>query len=1495
MKNTKIIANRFSPANTNPVFFCGRHRITTEMFLALNNFEQSTSHFQKHLHLLVGAKGTGKTALLKHLHKQIINSKEMVKFLPIYVCMKMCETEKSIYLSIVAGLEQSCRQNPYRHQQLERVLKKKLWLNEASFIAPHLTRYLRKDMTEFTIFEFLRSLEKNPCSYPMTVDLVKLLHLLVNKCSLNIFITFDHMFKALQQEKFQELLTDCFNEIEKFNSRIFSIIAIEEENFRTVKNTALEQEQSGTSRLLQHSNLSLLKSDIHLTNSIDGIINSTKGGERFSVFAIAPNCGWEKVTSAFKSRLVAEFETVTLECNTDNFETFLREACDVITEKCDSINKASFTSTSTAKMLKIEIHRKTDLDEVIAYFGKLLTRLDSIIGEKLVIVLENYQQFIQQQRTFSTIKKNSIKEQFLLPSPTFIKFFNALFNYVSNCKNIHIIPVMQMPLREYSFYEKHLVSNMLSNANMWQLGPFSDENTSIFLSEIFSRCGLVLQNKTITNIYQKTKGNPLLLNLVGYYVISLIEKHLVKNDVSLLHTNLMTKNKIKDGLLTVGQLKQYTDERVRIEVNQIFCHKIQEKTLHSIYRELWNDLTEKTSAEVIKYLLEEDLLSRETKKKYLNAEKISETTKYLKNEGLIEEKDNIIFIHDVIRDTFKVYQNKFSSTENVIASQPQKKISFDASQQIIRLKNKHKISPTEKKHRRDIDPSTNNDTKILHLDSMSATNHNELLEYVTILTKEGQIPTRSVLEKISEKINLDDEISLGYLGILCQKICENTGIINNNATIAVINNFKQHNNLYIAINSAFCSENILNACIMGKKYEQLHKLYKLKYTLEQSQTYLQKTIEFSFQYIQTSIVLQETPKLICETMFLVSQINNEELQKNLYSVGEYYHRFINIIHNKSDHCTDLLLAEQMPILFLPYLMNCCVNTIEQNIGEATNIACLQLLLQFPQCIKKHPALFHKILPILSTHTNTNVRYSFYDFLIYAIPMLEVELRKEVFILLLDASQQEQHKVQSKVIEVINSYILLMPEEETFFLLQSMIENDNCDFDVWVTLMRLWNILPENAQTSLKESCVIFYAQNTEKFQRQPLKAVPFLHLIQSEQELLYNYILKQLCSNDSSILPHINNILMDIELQKNQQQDIRNLLIDIIKLIPKKEQRAYLLCNKYFTPQDLDIFDHSLEQVEYLNCQMHFFGQYSSEEQQEIINQLKHHLTSSVLLIHNLHKITMYCSVNDLEEFMQICTNFIKENGPEDKISQEIMRNAKYLFVRLPQETNELFNVIFSYLLDSKYYISYPAILEGLNYFPSDISLRDIQQAISNIFNIQPVFSDKTIRYFYEFLDLALGFGLRYSLVEKIQKVLGTGIRDYKYAEIAMPIYLKHFHKYEEVFSLLDIYQLNVQTWHIAFAFFNIFPEKLDNVAKLKSNYEQVKNLENVYLEYKIIDICYRLGEQTLAEEKLNSLLKNAIIPSYKRHALQIQQKWSIKLHLDNNYVTSSLSLKELI
>ena len=1509
MKNSKIIANRFSPANTTPVFFCGRHKIITDMFLALNNFVQNPFHFQRHLHLLVGSNGIGKTALLKYLYKQVLNSKEMTNYIPLYVCMKGCKTEKEIYLSLVAGFEQSCRQSPNRYQQLERVLKSKTWLKKALLIAPDLVNYLRTDMVEFSIFEFLHCLEKNPCTKPMTVDLIKLLQLFARECSLYIFATFDHMPQILYEENLQIMFSRCFNEIEKYNSRFFSIVSMEEDYFYNIKNDRVA-EHSGISRLLQHSNLLVLQKDSQLTNGIENIIDFTKSGEKFSIFALAPSCDLQKVTASLKSRLVAEFEMVSLQCEIGNFETFLRTACDIITEKCENTQKKLLGSLpNTAKILKREIHRQTELDSVLDYFGQLLIRLDEVMqGNKLVIVMQNYEQFIAQERTFSSIKKANVKEHMALPSPTFIKFFHALLGFSEKCKNIHIIPVLRLTQAEYVFYEKAVAYNLLFNSYIWKLHHFTQENSCLFLREVFNRCGIVIQNKTLEDLHEKAMGVPLILNLIGYYIIAFIEKNLIESDAVMLHSNLMSKNDVNDITLTIGQLKKYEDDRVRIQVNKDICEQIQQKSLEKIYQELWSDVSQRVDTKFLKLLMNEDIAISELQKKYPHEETMIELIKLLKSEGFVEEKNKHLYVHDLLRKSFSIYKQVSPSIRGGEVNQTRRNVqlglkkvrhetrrNFSFNEQIIRVKNKHKILPTEKKERQDIQIGLNNDTKIFNLNSEHQ--KNEVVEYMTLSLQEGQIPTRNTLEKISSQINIEDSSSLEYLQVLCQKICEQVNVSSSKYLNAVVSHFSKHQNLYIAVNSTFCSENILNACLMGKKYEQLHLLYQLKYKIEESQKYLKRSIEFAFQFLHKSIHEEKAQAYISNVIHLVSKIENADTRKDLQNVADYYYRFIKSVHNKDDHCTQMLFTRKIPTLFLPFLVNCCVSTIEKDIGENTNISCLKLMLKSPHSIKKDNLALQKILPVLSTHSNENVRYCFYDFLIYVIPLLELELRKEVFILLLDASQQEQSKVQAKVIEVINSYILLMPEEETFFLLQNMIDDGNCDLNTWMTLVRLWNILPKAAQQELQGTCIKFYAQNTDKFIAKPTLSIPFLPLIHSGKATLHDYVILHLHQKNVAVLPHINRILCDLDLEESQQNTICSLMMEMLQSLPANEQCTYLpyICNQHFSPQHLQRLTNCQERVEYLCCQLYFFAKYSPEEQQQIIATVKSRLTESDLLVEKFCHIVAYCSDNDLQDVQKIYSNFIDKHGVHNHISQQIIRSAKHIAAKIPQQANDLLQKIFSYLLDREQSIIFPVIIEGLKYFPQDIAHGDIQQAVSNIFVLQNSFSPEAMRNFYEFLDQALGFGLRHSLVEKIQEALHEGMNDYKYADIAIPIYLKHFRNHEAVIDLLNIYQLNVHTWHIPFAFLDIFPDKLEGIPKLKTNYEQVKNLEKLYLQCNIVDIYYRIGEKTLAEEKLNLLLKNAIIPSYRRRILRIQQKWSMKLQLSNTYTESSIFLRELL
>ena len=381
------------------------------------------------------------------------------------------------------------------------------------------------------------------------------------------------------------------------------------------------------------------------------------------------------------------------------------------------------------------------------------------------------------------------------------------------------------------------------------------------------------------------------------------------------------------------------------------------------------------------------------------------------------------------------------------------------------------------------------------------------------------------------------------------------------------------------------------------------------------------------------------------------------------------------------------------------------------------------------------------------------------------------------------------------------------------------------------------------------------------------------------------------------VLPHLNRILCDLDLEESQQSTICSLMMEMLQSLPPSEQRSSLryICNQHFSPQHLQQLTSCREQIEYLCCQLYFFTKYSTEEQQQIIATVKPRLTESDLLVRDFCQVVAYCSESDLQEIQKTYTDFIEKNGVHNHISQQIIRSAKHIAAKIPQQANELLQKIFSHLLYKEQSIIFPVILEGLKYFPHDISHGDIQQAVSNIFVLQNSFSPETMRNFYAFLDQALGFGLRHSLVEKIQEALHEGMNDYKYADIAIPIYLKHFRNHEAVIDLLNIYQLNVHTWHIPFAFLDIFPEKLETIPKLTMNYEQVKNLEKLYLQCNIIDIYYRIGEKDLAEEKLNLLLKNAIIPSYRRRILRIQQKWSMKLQLSDSYTKSSVLLRELL
>ncbi|BBM86425.1 hypothetical protein [Candidatus Uabimicrobium amorphum] len=1510
MKNSKIIAKRFSPANTNPVFFCGRHKIITDMFLDLNNFVQNPFHFQRHLHLLVGSSGVGKTALLKYLYRQVLNSKEMTNYIPLYICMKGCENEQDVYLSIVTGLEQSCRQSPYRYQQLERVLKAKTWLNKALLVAPDLANYLRKDMVEFSFFEFLHCLEKNPCPKPMTVDLIKLIQLFARECSLYIFLIFDHMPEILYEENLQGTFSNCFSEMEKYNSRFFSVISMDEEYFYQVKKDRV-CEHSGVSRLLQHSNLFVLQKDAQLTSGIEKIIDSTKSGEKFSIFALAPNCDLEKVTASLKTRLVAEFEMVTLQCETDNFETFLRTACDIITEKCENTQKKLLGSLPhTAKILKREIHRQRDLDNVLDYFGQLLLRLDGVLQDsKLAIVMENYEQFIQQERTFSSIKKTNMKEHMALPSPTFIKFYNALLSFSAKCKNIHIIPILRLTPTDQVFYEKSVAYNLLFNSYIWNLRYFSKENTCTFLHEVFNRCGIVLRRKTLEDIHDKTAGIPLILHLIGYYITSFIEKNLIESDVVMLQGNLMSKNEVNDITLTVGELKKYEDDRLRIEINRSICDQLEQKSLDKMYQELWSDVLERVDSKFLKLVMREDIAISALEKKYPHQETMLEIIKFLKVEGFVEEKNKHLYVHELLRQSFSVYKKVSPSIRGGEVNQTRrnsdvglKKIkhetrrNFSFGEQIIRLKEQHRIRPTERKERQDIKPGSSNDTKIFHLENEQQQN-SELMKYMALALDEGPIPTRTTLEKISEKIDVAESYSLEYLQILCRKICEMVNVSSSKYFNAVVGHFTKHQNLYIAVNSTFCSENTINACLMGKKYEQLYLLYKLKYNLEGSQKYLQKSIEFAFQFLYKSINEEKAQMYISDMISLVSKIEDKNTRKNLQEVTDYYYKFIKSIHYKDDSCIPMLLTRQVPKPFLPFLVNCCVFTLEKNIGENTNIACLKLMLTAPQSIKKDNLALQKILPVLSTHSNENVRYSFYDFLIYVIPLLELELRKEVFILLLEASQQEQNNVQKKVIEVINSYILLMPEEETFFLLQNMIGDGNCDLDTWSTIVRLWNILPKTAQQELQGICIKFYAENTDKFATRPSKSIPFLPLIDSGKAILYDYVVQQLHQGNVAALPHLNRILCDLDLEESQQNMIHRLMIEMLHELPNEEQSSFLhyMCNRNFSPQHLLLFRDLENQVEYLCCQLYFFAKYSAEDQQQIISRAKAHLTDSDLLVHSFCQVIAYCSEGDLIDIQKTYANFIAKHGVHNNISQQMIRSAKHIVAKIPGQADDLLKQAFSYLLEKEQSIMFPVILEGVKCFPSDISLGDIQQAVSNVFVLQNSFSPTAMRNFYEFLDCALGFGMRHSLVEKIQKALHEGMNDYKYADIAIPIYLKHFRDYDMVIDLLNTYQLNVHTWHISFAFFDIVPDKLQEIPKLSTNYEQVENLEKLYLHCNIIDIYYRIGEKTLAEEKLNLLLKNAIIPSYRRRILRIQQKWSMKLQLSEAYTESSIHLRELL
>ena len=1537
MENNDLITNRFSPGNSNPVFFAGRKQEIMEILLHLHNFRYYYSgSCPQHILILKGEDGVGKTAFLQRLKKQVLD--EVNYYVPVFSSIsQFLQGPNIFYKNFFSEIEKAISNSAWRREALGKFFKNKGWPRVAVKISPALATVASELAAMEGKVSALRPFFKIVShAYQSPGDLKEILlftNWLLEASEMFLLWMVDDFEQLKSAPELLEIIVQGLAEVEKYQRRQCVVLAIESREMEEMVNSFQSSQNSGIAPLLQNNTLIGVDSERQLALAIENLIGYLSAREKLVLVNISAELDRKKATTSLKNRCAAQFVTAGIryagdshiDCLAQWGEELIAEV-DKLMQNSDAAKQLVFVQADaidSCRSLQQELAQQREFSTALVLFTRLLAQLDKQLQKapeaSLVVFIENFEKWIgpEGESTRRMIGAKSrrgdtllYQSRFIAPTTAFVEFFNAINRSIHSLASIALVAVTSIQEFETAFTLENKADKIFTKSPTFELIPLSKYDAIHMLKEIAARSGVMLTSDIAVDIYNHLGGMPLHLQYCGYNLLADMVQTIPSDEIGTLKECLLKMyNAQSHG--SNSRLQEGPDGRARLMMPIDYYHNNAPSTVDDFYRLLLKKIRPRLGRDILEKLCEGPmspaalLIVLEGKHQGITEANIIDQIEEIKAIKLIDNSQGQVgFVNPWLKEFVK---NLFEQ-KKATGTLPDKKITRAITRQRLQT------SPVNLRTRR-LTPS-------VAFAQIQQTAGKDLLIEATTWIGKRQLPSCKLLDMLSQQISLvegNDKFrdTMRYIYSLCSCIIDKLELdtdIGQAISLLkehLVSSQKQQGqpNLYSALNDTFLSEKALEQIEQQQDYYLSAKFHLLKYAITSDSGNWDQAVAAFWQAF--------TGQSTSEGMYRLSLEIEERMPRIADDKG---HKQLNICQTILESARQLLSLEERDSH--RYLQQELVRLIPSHLPKEFHeyfVGYLQKL------IDKEPALRQGALETLGLYghiVNENSQLllqltehaqqsgptgrAALTALMRLFPYLNKQQKRQVIIVLEEAVMHHPDLTRrQQILRELSECPLLYEADELAAFFYGAIKNEgnvSVKAHSWMALARVKKLCSEEFQQEMSSFLIEYYDDL--------LPELPYASLLSYTQVLLLTYdepmqltdslgkLLDVLLAQSDVIyccqaspLPPIYPLL-----SQEQKQRFRDRLREWLSSSNSKEKSLVLAHLPFCT---------------------------DAAEQADLITAMPaEYLPALRRLGGELSEFTGALSEEARDVLWYKCLDLVAlPNSGYEAVEQlrEIYRSALEIAMAMachfpPQRTARLANLIAAATdqgLPLSGDNSLLPLLHCLPYFdadhqqqilekcrqrlvPGEVSLEELANILAILAWPQdPVtITDEEILVWLrsemnahpeQLLASATAFFGRTwkKLPEGLQHNICQDTLPYLcFSEYASPVTIflvKAMGDAPEFMRWAYIYQFAPGTCHLAFSLYEIFPELLADTLWLEDNYHRVRQQDPYWLGLKMADFHQSVGSYVRAQELLNWVLENNSSLIIKRAALRQRRYWELQ------------------
>ena len=1529
MKNEPIITNRFTPGPPTPIFFAGRQREFTTLFSALNNFMTSHSSTRS-IHLLAGKSGVGKSTFLSRFKHQVQTTSEFAKYITVYMSLEDVLDDPSNFCKIfLQEVEKSITNSVLQRQAITQSFTSEVRFEKLRSIAPDLNLerldFSGRKLASFaSLFQILREHYKDP---DRLEELVFFWSWILKENNLFLLWIIDHFETLKTAPEFLPILTPVLNKLHKRAWHYFTLIGIEKEALESLQKID-SPEKTGLSPFFSSQSTFYIRNEINHAIYWEKLKKTIAYGESMPWVAISSSANSSKVLSTFEKGADEDFLLIKLEAeSTTSYVKYVETTALKLAKEFEKIAKNIYGVIRENFYTEVvERHcqvKPMTLDVVMKALCKVIKEFDKFLvkqsKKELIIIWGNFDQLINSSNSSGDVTKRisssrmlfsdrtNDEREYLLPTPTFIRFFSALSNCLYDRKRITLVSLLNLSPQEFPQKDHLTINALFEFSTIWELDSLSEKNSVQLLQEIAARSGVIMNEKICEDIFKRAEGNALLMQHFGYYILYCLQENIPHSYVENIRKHLFKKfdDNLDDQLKKM--LAPGPDGRARLLLSSKFYQRVVPKNSSNLYEQLIHIIEKDVPFSVIKKIIQspeavsvasmEYLLEDPTNEKSKDIKEIVQKCQDLK---LIEKQaDKIKLSHPLIREHFSTLINR-QKFEAKIPSQ-------EAFPKTIRRKD----SPLGARSLQggSLTPMPSDFKK------------QQLLTKGLSLLQQKTLPTRTFLDKISPYLILQPaapffKVCMQYIYTLSSMIIKKVGIhLDIAKVVSEIKNRleKQGKELDLAkvLLKVILSEKQIE---IGKKDQNrwfLSKLYFFRYRFTEDVDELQLAIEnFIYCYVENSTDF-EMKEFSWEIEKNVREIPDSQQgklwQESLKEILRLQ-SFTNLYDahgfgKELERLAPLRVSRRFHKYFISYLQSLICG---ENTPDIIQAAALKLFGYYGHLVPSQPEMIVLLKECLHASHQIKVRKAAASSLSYLLAYFNSEQRLEILALLEQVvAQEKDSEIRYYLAEILAKNSWVIPHDEVAAFFHELLHRDpdlTIQAKAWEVLASIQSFCEPTLQEDISELLIEYYHKllQERKFYKIGIYTEVLLIAIRKNADLINKaskWILEGLeCYDIHGPFWHNSIVALPVmfcTLPAEKKKSVGNLLQGwLTGNQPQKKILAISMLN-LFHPyiEELDLIIEKILSADFSEFQRSLYGNFwkwigSLKEQQhneitsKIIELCKTSLQLPQCVDNYAHYITDAGSLSPYFSEEQIDSlGMVIENGLKSGFSKAVEATVE----SLPVFFNFASSGLQEYLERKVANLLVPGttsptllakLLKLFSYtsvVPTEVCDKMKLTWIHDQMNLYPeILLESALEFFANIWD-----NLPSSLSASIKQDALHYLMINETTESALAFLIKCMGAMPEFSQRAYFYQFSTHTIHLAFALYEIFPELADTV-DLVERYEKMLCKTPYFLAPKLANFHFHAQIFERAEEWVDWALEQARLPFIKEKALSIRLKWQI-------------------